>query len=80
MYRRNRQSGRQKSMTMFFQIQSKITLQISGMVAQCAGCNNFDIWAAFLVGMMGGIVFHLVHEGMLRLRHVAHVQLTRLVS
>ena len=31
------------------------------MVAQCAGCNIFPIWAALIVGGIGGATFHLVH-------------------
>ena len=41
---------------------------LTGMVGQCAGCNVFDIWAAALVGCMGGVVFHGVHDLMLKLR------------
>ena len=32
-----------------------------GMVAQCAGCNNFPVWASLIIGGMGGAVFHGVH-------------------
>ena len=32
-----------------------------GMVAQCAGCNNYPVWAALIIGGMGGAVFHGVH-------------------
>merc|ERR1712223_147929 len=34
---------------------------LTGMVAQCAGCNSFPIWAALIIGGMGGAVFHGVH-------------------
>jgi len=34
---------------------------LTGMVAQCAGCNIFPIWAALLIGGIGGATFHLVH-------------------
>ena len=32
-----------------------------GMVAQCAGCNNYPVWASLIIGAMGGAVFHGVH-------------------
>merc|ERR1739838_866226 len=34
---------------------------LTGMVAQCAGCNNFPVWASLIIGGMGGAVFHGVH-------------------
>ena len=41
---------------------------LTGMVAQCAGCNLFEPWAALIVGVFGGIAFIAVHEGMLKMR------------
>ena len=38
------------------------------MVAQCAGCNLYEPWAAILIGLMAGPVFIGVHDLMLRLR------------
>ena len=37
----------------------------SGMVAQCAGCNLYEPWAALLVGLMAGLVFIGLHDLML---------------
>jgi len=34
---------------------------LTGMVAQCAGCNVFPIWAALIIGAVGGAVFHGAH-------------------
>jgi len=34
---------------------------LTGMVAQCAGCNNYPVWASLIIGAMGGAVFHGVH-------------------
>jgi len=34
---------------------------LTGMVAQCAGCNVFPIWAALIIGAAGGAVFHGAH-------------------
>jgi len=41
---------------------------LTGMVAQCAGCNLFEPWAALIVGVFGGIAFIAVHEAMLKMR------------
>ena len=38
------------------------------MVAQCAGCNDFSNWAALVIGLMAGIVLHLIHTLMLKLK------------
>ena len=42
---------------------------LTGMVAQCAGCNIFEPWAALIVGVFGGIAFIAVHEAMLKMRY-----------
>ena len=34
---------------------------LGGMVAQCAGCNNYLPWAAAVVGALGGIAYFVVH-------------------
>ena len=39
---------------------------LAGMVAQCAGCNVFQPWAALIVGVIGGCVFLGVHFLMLK--------------
>ena len=38
------------------------------MVAQCAGCNLYEPWAAILIGIMAGPVFMGIHDLMLKLR------------
>jgi hypothetical protein len=38
------------------------------MVAQCAGCNTYPIWAALIIGALGGAVFHAVHWVEIKLR------------
>ena len=38
------------------------------MVAQCAGCNLYEPWAAILIGVMAGPVFIGIHDLMLKLR------------
>lgn len=37
------------------------------MVAQCAGCNVFEPWAALLIGLMAGVIFNGVTALMLKL-------------
>ena len=37
----------------------------SGMVAECSGCNVYPIWAAVIVGFMGGLAYLAGHFGML---------------
>jgi len=34
---------------------------LTGMVGQCGGCNVFPIWAALLIGCVGGAIFHAFH-------------------
>ena len=41
---------------------------LTGMVAQCAGCDSFEPWAALIVGAFGGVAFIAVHEIMLKLK------------
>jgi len=41
---------------------------LTGMVAQCAGCDVFMPWAALIVGIIGGLAFTLVHNVMLKCR------------
>ena len=38
------------------------------MVSLCAGCNLYEPWAALIVGGCGGVMFIIVHFGMLRLK------------
>ena len=38
------------------------------MVAQCAGCDSYEPWAAILIGAMAGPVFIGIHDLMLKLR------------
>ena len=38
------------------------------MVAQCAGCNTYEPWAALLIGLMAGGVFQAVHLLMLKVK------------
>ena len=45
-------------------INSRFFLQ--GMVAQCAGCNFYEPWAALVIGVFGGLVYIGVHYLMLR--------------
>jgi len=40
---------------------------LTGMVAQCAGCNSYEPWAALIIGVFGGLVYIGVHHLMLRL-------------
>ena len=39
---------------------------LTGMVAQCAGCDVFYPWAAVIVGCIGGLAYQVVHNLMLR--------------
>ena len=39
---------------------------LTGMVAMCAGCNEFEPWAALLVGVFSGAVFTAIRESMNR--------------
>ena len=41
---------------------------LTGMVAQCAGCDAFEPWAALIVGAIGGAAFILVHAVMIKLK------------
>ncbi len=41
---------------------------LTGMVAQCAGCNVYEPWSALIIGMLAGISYNLVSSLMLRLR------------
>ena len=41
---------------------------LTGMVAQCAGCDEFAPWGALIVGMFGGAAFILIHTAMLKCR------------
>ena len=41
---------------------------LTGMVSQCAGCNVFQPWAAFIVGAMASFVFVGVHLLMLKIK------------
>ena len=43
-----------------------IHFTFSGMVAQCAGCNVFQPWAALLIGLFAGLVFHGVSTAMIK--------------
>ena len=38
------------------------------MVAQCAGCDSYEPWAAFIIGLMAGLVYVGVSHGMLKLK------------
>ena len=38
------------------------------MVAQCAGCNVYQPWAALIIGIFGGFAFMGGHFLMLRLK------------
>ena len=40
---------------------------LAGMVSQCAGCEEYTPWAAFIVGVFGGLSFIAVHVGMLKI-------------
>ena len=39
---------------------------LAGMVAQCAGCDEYAPWGALIVGIFGGIAFIIVHIAMLK--------------
>ena len=41
---------------------------LTGMVAQCAGCDEYAPWGALIVGMFGGAAFILIHTAMLKCR------------
>jgi len=41
---------------------------LTGMVAQCAGCDVYPPWAAIVVGTIGGLAFTAVHSVMLKCR------------
>ena len=41
---------------------------LTGMVAQCAGCDTFMPWAALLVGCFGGLAYIGTHSLMLKLK------------
>jgi Amt family ammonium transporter len=41
---------------------------LAGMVAQCAGCDEFQPWGALIVGMFGGVAFITVHIAMIKCR------------
>ena len=41
---------------------------ISGMVSQCAGCNVYEPWAAFVIGSIAGAVFIVIDLLMLKLK------------
>ena len=43
-------------------------LCISGMVSQCAGCDSFEPWAAFIIGSLAGPVFIGVRQAMIKLK------------
>lgn len=34
-----------------------INASLTGMVAICASCNNTDVWAAFVIGFVSGLVY-----------------------
>ena len=38
----------------------------TGMVAQCAGCNVFQPWAALIVGSLGGLALVGIHGCMIK--------------
>ena len=38
---------------------------LAGMVAQCAGCDEYAPWAALIVGSIGGIMFIGIHIAMI---------------
>ena len=38
------------------------------MVSQCAGCDEYAPWGAFIVGSLGGVAFIAVHIAMLKCR------------
>ena len=38
---------------------------LAGMVAQCAGCDEYAPWGALIVGSFGGLAFIACHIGML---------------
>ena len=40
---------------------------LTGMVAQCAGCDTFMPWAALVVGCLGGLAYIGIHLLMLKL-------------
>ena len=41
---------------------------LAGMVAQCAGCDEYQPWGALIVGMFGGVAFIAVHIAMIKCR------------
>jgi len=41
---------------------------LTGMVAQCAGCDEYAPWGALIVGMFGGVAFIAIHTAMLKCR------------
>ena len=41
---------------------------LAGMVSQCAGCDEYAPWGAFIVGVFGGLSFISIHVGMLKFR------------
>ena len=38
------------------------------MVSQCAGCNVYEPWAAFIIGSLAGAVFIVIHLLMLKFK------------
>ncbi len=41
---------------------------LAGMVSMCGGCNEYQPWAAILVGAIGGVAFICGHKLMLRMK------------
>lgn len=41
---------------------------LTGMVAECGGCNVFQPWAAFIVGIFGGFAYLAGHFSMLKMK------------
>ena len=63
----------QKSLYFFIEFQqsitySKLTNVLLGMVSQCAGCNIYEPWAAFVIGSLAGPVFIGVRQSMIKLK------------
>ena len=41
---------------------------LTGMVSMCAGCDEYQPWAALIIGIFGGLAFIGVHQLMLKLQ------------
>ena len=62
-------SAIQQSILLFIKrLDINVHLSVLGMVSQCAGCNAYEPWAAFIIGSLAGPVFIAFRQVMIRLK------------